>query len=105
MDQLVLLKNAKILSEKMLIAAQAKQWDVAQELERQRRPMLDQAFVVMPHDASMSLIQAQISEIITLNEQIAELGDAAAVLLVINLKELHQGQSAARAYGDCAKTK
>lgn len=88
----------------MLAAAQAKQWDIAQELEHQRRTMLDQAFEVMPLEASMSQIQAQISEIIKLNEQMAELGDAAVALLVIKLKELHQGQSATRAYGDCAKT-
>lgn len=103
-DQLTILRQAKALSEQMLSSARAKQWDVTQELEQQRQTLLNQAFNETPNDSDLEQIKSLITDILELNKQVAALGNAAAAVLIGELKELHNGQVAARAYGDCAKS-
>lgn len=97
------LARAKQLTEQMIEAARALQWERVGEMEITRRSILDQVFATDFIGADIPSIRILILSIVKLNEELEQIAKAGAESFAAELKALRQARSAVKAYDACEK--
>jgi len=91
------------LSQDMLELARENAWERVAELEGQRRTLVMQCFRSPTEKQDTSTMAAVIREILSLNQQLTDLGKAHRQHLGNKLHTNQVGRSAQLAYRDCAR--
>lgn len=104
-DTLAPLARAKQLTEQMIEAARALQWERVGELERARRTILDQVFATDSISADIPSVRILILSIVKSNEELERIAKAGAESFAAELKALRQSRSAMKAYDACEKAR
>ena len=91
------------LSRDMLELARGNAWEGVAELEEQRRALVMQSFHTPAAKQDSATVAAVIREILSLNQQLTDLGKARQECLGGKLRTYRVGRSAQAAYQDCVR--
>jgi len=91
------------LSKKMLSHARDNKWERVVELEVQRREIVLRCFQYATAEQDSPEVAAAIKEILSLNQEVAELGRESQAQLGSKIHTHNVGRAAAAAYLNCAR--
>jgi len=97
------LQEVVSLSRDMLAQAQDDQWQAVIELEAQRRTLVEACFRDPAGDAEAASVAAAIREILSLNQQLEQLGRQSRDEMASHLSTRQTGRTANAAYQSCAR--
>lgn len=90
-------------SRDMLTLAQENEWERVAELDSQRRALVMQCFQFATSDRDAPAVATAIKEILSLNQQVADLGAQQQAAVGGHIRTQKLGQTARQAYSRCAR--
>ena len=91
------------LSREMLALAEENAWEQVAELDSQRRSLVLQCFQAPTQKQDSAAVAAVIREVLSLNQQVSEMGKAFRQQLGNEIHTNQVGRTARLAYRDCAR--
>ncbi len=92
-----------VLSRDMLVLAKENEWQRVAELDGQRRALVMQCFQFTTPDQDAPAVAAAIREILSLNQQVANLGAQQQATVSGHIRTQQLGRTARQAYSRCAR--
>ncbi len=85
------------LTQRLLVAAEAEEWEQAFAIEAERRPLIEQFFSHLPENRR-AVFDARVKALLEKDKQVMTLGQSHQRQVGEALKQLNKGKSAVKAY-------
>jgi hypothetical protein len=90
----------RALTHKMLVQAQAGQWEALTQTEQERQTVVDEFFARPPAARDAELVVGVLQEMLDSDRQVVELGVAGRTAIADNIRKLRLGRRVERAYNE-----